>query len=114
MMNNWYKVEIRGRHDGKPLTLTGTVYAPDATAAVLKVVGREFDGAGEGEDSGHGRHNGKVYFWWEYTMDFNTEHASVEEMATEIVDPAVLARLNGHPELPLVMDAPAPAKDGRR
>jgi len=100
---NWYKVEIHGRYDGRPREVRRTVQARDAYDAIFSAISEEF--ADEG-DSYSRMVEGCVVFQWEFSraQAFITEHESMDEMVDEAVDAAALARLTGHPTLPLVME----------
>lgn len=104
---NWYTVEIGGRYDGRPRTVRATVQAASGGEAVDLAVADEFGVeyvycwygtsprgqkvlcfSGENEDE------------WVYC----TDHATFEEMVCEVTDAVAVARLTGHPTLPLVME----------
>lgn len=99
---NWYRVKIDGRYNGKPRTIQAKLRAQDERDAAYGAVEQEFFPA---ELLWHAEAHGWIYFKWETAAtSFKTNHSLFTEMAEEITDAAELARLNGDPTLPLVME----------
>lgn len=99
---NWYTVVIRGYYDNKPLEVRETVQAADAEDAVFATLHCGVD-VRWGEDA-YGQR--VIVFDWAFGFDeaFVTEHASLDEMVSDVVDAAAIARLTGHPMLPLEVE----------
>lgn len=103
MALKWYDVKIDGRFNDKDRSVETTILAKDESHAAWTAVHREWNG----EEVDHmflrrrdgslalcfmiGERNGRHYI---------TDHETFEEMATEVTDPARLARLNSDPMLP--------------
>ncbi len=110
-MERWWEIEIRGRYLGQPKRIKTALKDTDATSAVLRAVRDEFDlPSVDDVDSLQVTVNGReVVLFHLATNNFVTEHRDYNEMATEITNPARIARLEGAPELPLGLDDEKPA-----
>lgn len=105
-MARWFRVVIRGRYDSRPHDVVATVTATDATNAAYTAVEEEWPGFEVDHDRPLTIGNGRVIRFklraaGEAVWHFTTGHSSFEEMATEITDPATLARLDSDPTLSL-------------
>ena len=107
----WYKVEINGWHDDRPMTIQATVQASSGKEAVIQAVADEFGVVGEAVEVGFETRHGQrgVRFGIhsrggeiEWMLEAGREK-TFEEMACEVPDAAAVARLNGDPMLPLEM-----------
>lgn len=105
----WWRVEIGGRVNGRPRDIGMTLQAEDATWAAYGAVGAEWPDFDIDHDYVRGPDGRRVVRFLLDAGDesrvFVTGSETFEEMAREVTGAADVARLEGHPELPLGLEA---------
>jgi len=100
MSDCWYQVKIIGTHEGKPLELAGTIRARSPESAAFAVLRGEWPNMSDWWSPRVSNGRRGIYFWTDGDTEFPTDHETFDDMATEITDAAVLAKLDGAPMLP--------------
>lgn len=108
--SKWFAVAISGRIDDRPRDVSATLRALDEMWAAYQAVAEEWPDYAVDHDYSHAPGRRVIRFLLEDGDErriFRTEHETFAEMAREVTGAAEIARLDGHPVLPLAMDAEA-------
>lgn len=105
-MSKWYRVEIHGHYGRQPLTVAALVPALDEAYAAMAAVASHWPFEETDYDYIRGPLDGRRvirFLVGARQQGFVTGYSDFGPMATEIVDAAELARLDGHPMLPFAL-----------